>query len=175
MNADMDPIPVAFRRIVQVPFGMCLVTLDSLQRTAQDGELRFGKSLLSGPIEHDPEWGTSRIEVRLAWRPLRPPLRMRLEMDRWSFSSTAFELIPCGRVWPTAAYFRAGDLLLDSLTSSLLQHVAAAHDHKPRQAPAVAQSQLSSSPLGAARPSGTRAAAVSLIRSVLGRRATTSS
>jgi hypothetical protein len=33
---------------------------------------------------------------------------MRLNIDRWSSSSTALELIPCGRVRSTAAYFRAG-------------------------------------------------------------------
>jgi hypothetical protein len=53
--------------------------------------------------------------------PLRPPLRMRLDIDRWSPSSTALELIPRRRVQPTATYFRAGHRLLDSLTHSL-QH-----------------------------------------------------
>ena len=43
---------------------------------------------------------------------------MRLDIDRWSSSSTAVELIPCGRVRPTAAYFPAGHLLLDALTRS---------------------------------------------------------
>jgi hypothetical protein len=46
---------------------------------------------------------------------------MRLDIDRWSASSTALELIPGGRVRATAAYFRAGHFLLDSLTRSLLQ------------------------------------------------------
>jgi hypothetical protein len=45
---------------------------------------------------------------------------MRLDVDCWSASSrTALELIPCGRVRGTAGYFRAGHLLLDSLTNSL--------------------------------------------------------
>jgi hypothetical protein len=52
---------------------------------------------------------------------------MRLIIDRWSSSSIALELIPCGRVRPTAAYFRAGHLLLDSLAHSLLQQLPAAH------------------------------------------------
>jgi len=51
-----------------------------------------------------------------------PTLRMRLEIDRWSSSSTALELIPDRLVRPTAEYFRAGRLLLDSLTRSLPQH-----------------------------------------------------
>jgi hypothetical protein len=51
---------------------------------------------------------------------------MRLEIDRRSASSTVVELIPCRRVRPTAAYFRAGHLLLDLLTRSLLQYVPAA-------------------------------------------------
>ena len=69
------------------------------------------------PIEHDRDSGTCRIQVRLARGPLRPALRMRLEADHWSSSPprTAVELIPCGPVRPSAAYFRAGHLLLDSL------------------------------------------------------------
>ena len=61
---------------------------------------------------------------RPAW--LRPLLRIRLDIDRWSASSTVVELIPCGRARPTAAYFRAGHLLLDLLTRSLLQYLPAA-------------------------------------------------
>jgi hypothetical protein len=113
---------LSFRRIVDVPFETCVATLESWQRTGLDGELRIGESRLPGPIEHDRDSGTRRIEVRLARGPLRPLLRMRLDIDRWSSSSTALELIPCGRVRPTAAYFRAGHLLLDSLTHSLSQH-----------------------------------------------------
>ena len=71
---------------------------------------------LTGLVEHDREAGTRRIQVRLARGSLRPLLRMRLDIDRESASSTVVELIPCGRVRPTAAYFRAGHLLLDLLT-----------------------------------------------------------
>jgi hypothetical protein len=115
---------LSFPRIIDVPFEICVATLESWQRAAQDGELRFGQSLLRWPVEHDREYGTCRIEVGLARGPLRPPLRMRLEIDRWSTSSsrTALELIPRQLVRPTAAYFRSGHLLLDSLTHSLLQH-----------------------------------------------------
>ena len=114
---------MSFPRIIDVPFETCVATLESWQRTGQDGELRIGQSLLRWPIEHDREYGTYRIEVGLARGPLRPPLRMRLDIDRWStsFSRTALELIPCQPVRPTAAYFRSGHLLLDSLTHSLLQ------------------------------------------------------
>ena len=118
--------PGSFRRIVDVPFESCVTALDNRQRTGQYGVLRFGDSLLHGPIEHDRDSATCRIQVRLARGPLRPLLRMRLDIDRWSASSTAVELIPCGRVRPTAAYFRAGHLLLDSLTRSLL-HLPPAH------------------------------------------------
>ena len=52
---------------------------------------------------------------------------MRLDIDRWSSSTTAMELIPCGRARPTAAYFRAGHLLLDALTRSLPQRLPPAH------------------------------------------------
>jgi hypothetical protein len=113
--------PGSFRRIVDVPFQTCVAALDPGQRTRQGGGLRFGDSLLRGPVEHDRGSGTCRIQVCLARGPLRPRRRMRLEIDRWSASSTALELIPCGRVRATAAYFRAGHFLLDSLTRSLLQ------------------------------------------------------
>ena len=128
MSASMVPVggSLSFRRIMDVPLETCVAALDSWQRTAQDGEFRFGESLLRRPIEHDRDWGTCRIQVRLARGSLRPLLRMRLDIDRWSASSTVVELIPCGRVRPTAAYFRAGHLLLDLLTRSLLQYLPAA-------------------------------------------------
>jgi hypothetical protein len=116
-----------FRRIVDVPFETCLAAVESWQRTGLDGALRIGESRLRGPIEHDRDSGTRRIEVRLARGPLRPLLPMRLNIDRWSSSSTALELIPCGRVRPTTAYFRAGHLLLDSLARSLSQQLPRAH------------------------------------------------
>jgi hypothetical protein len=127
MSARMVPSvgPLSFRRILDVPFETCVAALDSWQRTGQ-GELRVGGSLLRGPVAHDRAAGTRRVQVRLARGPLRPLLRMRLDIDRWSASSTVVELIPCGRVRPTAAYFRAGHLLLDLLTRSLLQYLPAA-------------------------------------------------
>ena len=127
MSAGMVPAggPLVFRRIMDVPFETYVAALDGWQRTGH-GELRVGESLLCGPAGHDHEAGTLRIQVRLARGSLRPLLRMRLDIDRWSASSTVVELIPCGRVRPTAAYFRAGHLLLDSLTRSLLQYLPAA-------------------------------------------------
>jgi hypothetical protein len=144
--------PGSFRRIVDVPFQTCVAALDRGQRTGQGGELRFGDSLLRGPIEHDRDSGTCQIQVRLARGPLRPLLRMRLDIDRWSASSAALELIPCGRVRLTAAYFRAGHLLLDSLTRSLLQPSPPAHAQ-------VAQETASQPhvPLGSRRPQARRA------------------
>jgi hypothetical protein len=58
---------------------------------------------------------------------------MRLDINRWypSSSRTALELIPCGRVRPTAAYFRSGHRLLDSLTQSLPQHFPPQHLDRP--------------------------------------------
>ncbi len=118
---------LSFRRIIDIPFETCVTALEDWQRTGQDGEQRIGQSLLRWPIEHDRDCGTCRIEAGLARGPLRPLLRMRLDIDRWSPSSsrTALELIPSQRVRPTAAYFRSGHLLLDSLTHSLLQHLPA--------------------------------------------------
>jgi hypothetical protein len=118
---------LSFPRLIDVPFEICVATLESWQRTGQDGELHIGQSLLRWPIEHDRDLGIYRVEVGLARGPLRPPLRMRLDIARWSrlSSRTALELIPCQLVRPTADYFRSGHLLLDSLTHSLLQHVPA--------------------------------------------------
>jgi hypothetical protein len=87
---------LSFRRIMDVPFETCVAELDSWQRT-EYGELRVGGSLLRGPAEHDREAGTRRIQVRLARGSLRPLLRMRLDVDLWSASSTVIELIPWAR------------------------------------------------------------------------------
>jgi hypothetical protein len=129
MNAGLCPVSggLSFRRIIDIPFETCVAALEAWQRTEQDGALHIGQSLLRGPIEHDPGFGTCRIEVRLARGSLRRPLRMRLDIDHWSSAPprTAFELIPCGRVRPTETYFRAGHLLLNALTRSLPQHAPA--------------------------------------------------
>ena len=129
MSTSMVPVSgsLSFWRIVDVSFETYVAALDSWLRTRHDGELRFGGSQLLGPMEHDRDVGTCRIQVRLARGPLHPLLGMRLDIDRWSSSSTAVELIPCGRVQPTTAYFRAGHLLLDALTRSLRQHVPQAY------------------------------------------------
>jgi len=111
--------PASFRRIVHAPFGAWAAALETWQLTRHDGELRLGHSVLRGPIERDQHFGTWRVEVRLARGPLRPRLRMRLDLDHWSATSTALELIPCQRVRPSAAYFRAGRALLDSLAHTL--------------------------------------------------------
>jgi hypothetical protein len=115
---------LSFPRVIDVPFEICVAAMESWQRTGRSGELRIGRALLRWPIEHGRDRGARQIEVRLAQGPLRPRVRMRLEVDRWSASSarTALELIPCQQVRPTAAYFRSGHLLLDSLTHSLRQH-----------------------------------------------------
>ena len=123
MSTSMVPVPgsLSFWRIVDVPFETCVAALDSWLPTRHGAELRFGGSQLLAPMEHDRDLGTRRIQVRLARGPLHPPLRMRLDIDRWSSTSTALELIPGRLVRPTADYFRAGRLLLDSLTRSLPQ------------------------------------------------------
>jgi hypothetical protein len=129
MTASMGSAPgwLSFRRFIDVPFETCLAALDSWQRTAPGGEPRFGQSRLCGPSEHDRDSATRRMQVRLARGSLRPLLHMRIDIDRWSCSSTVVELIPCGRVRPTTAYFRAGHLLLDSLTRSLSQQLRPVH------------------------------------------------
>ena len=123
MGKSIAPAPgsLSFWRIEDVPFETYVAALDSWLGATHAGELRFGGSQLLGPMQHDRDLGTRRIQVYLARGPLHPPLRMRLQIDRWSSSSTALELIPCRLVRPTADYFRAGRLLLDSLTRSLAQ------------------------------------------------------
>ena len=123
MNTSLVPVlgPLSFWRIVDVPFETCAAALDSWLHATHGGELWFGGSQLLGPREHDRDVGTCRIQVRLARGPLHPLLGMRLDIDRWSSSSTALELIPSRLIRPTADYFRAGDFLLDSLTRSLSQ------------------------------------------------------
>jgi hypothetical protein len=136
--------PGSFRRIVDVPFETCVIGLGRWQQTEQGGDVRFGDSLLCGPVERDPGSATCRIQVRLArglWRPL---LRMRVDIDRWSSSSTAVELMPGGRVRLTAAYFRAGHLLLDSLTRHLTQPLPPAQGRDTASQPPV--------PAGVGRP-----------------------
>ena len=108
-----------FGRIVRIPFDAYMAALESWQLTGHDGEVRLGNSLLRGPIEHDDHFDTWRIQVSLARGPLRPPVRMRLEIAPWYTGATALELIPCQRVRPSAAYLAAGHRLLDSLTSPL--------------------------------------------------------
>jgi hypothetical protein len=108
-----------FQRIAHTPFDAYMAALESWQLTGHGGELRLGDSLLRGPIEHDQYFGTWRIMVCLSRGPLRPPVRMRLDIAAWYAGATAFELIPCQRVRPSAAYFAAGHRLLDSLTRTL--------------------------------------------------------
>jgi hypothetical protein len=136
--------PGSFRRIVDVPFETCVAALDGWQQTAQAGEVRFGDSVLCGPVERVSGSATCRIQVRLARAAWRPLLRMRVDIDRWSSSSTAVELIPDGRVRLTAAYFRAGHRLLDSLTRHLLQPLPPAPVRDTASPPPV--------PVGARRP-----------------------
>jgi len=118
MTGQLADLP-SFRRIAGIPFDACMAALESWQFTGYDGELRLGNSLLRGPIERDQHFGTCRIEARRARGPLRPPARMRLDIEPWSPTATALELIPCQRVRPSAAYFAAGHRLLDSLTRPL--------------------------------------------------------
>ena len=120
--------PLSCRRIVPIPFAACVAALDSWQLTAPGGELRLGPNVLRGPAEHDRHFGTCQIEVTLARGPLRPPLRMRLDIDHWSAGSSALELIPCGNVRPSAAYFRAAHHLLDSLVHALSEYGPAQKD-----------------------------------------------
>jgi len=114
---------LSFRRIAGIPFDACVPRSTAGGSAGHDCELRLGHSVLRGPIQRDHHLGTCRIYVRLARGALRPPARMRLDIEPWSPTATALELIPCQRVRPGAAYFAAGHRLLDSLTRTLPTHV----------------------------------------------------
>lgn len=114
-----QPTDLSFRRIAGIPFDAYKAMLESWQLTGHDGELRLGNSLVRGPIEHDQHFGIWRVEVLLARGRLRPAVRMRLEIAAWYAGATVLELMPCQRVRPSAAYFAAGDRLLDSLARTL--------------------------------------------------------
>jgi len=116
---------LSFRRIIDIPLETCVAALETGQRTGPHTDLYIGRSLLRGPIQHDRDSGTYRIEVRLARGPLRRLLPMRLHIDSWSgpATRTALELIPATRVRPAAAYFRAGHLLLDALIRRLVDFI----------------------------------------------------
>ena len=72
MSTSMVPVlrSLSFWQIVDVPFDTYVAALDSWLRTRRSGELRFGRSQLLGPMEHERDLGTRRIQVRLA-RPVR--------------------------------------------------------------------------------------------------------
>ena len=114
---------LSFWRIADIPFDACLAALESWPLTGPDGELLLGKSRLHGPVERHHRLGTREVEVRLARGPLRPLVRMRLDIAQWSATATVLELIPCQRVRPSAGYFGAGHRLLDSLIGTLTARV----------------------------------------------------
>lgn len=60
--------PLSSWRIVPGPFAAWVAALDRWQLTAPGDRLRLGRSVLRGPAGHDPQFGTCRIEVRLARR-----------------------------------------------------------------------------------------------------------
>jgi hypothetical protein len=134
---------LSFRRIVDIPFDACLAALDSWPRTGQDGEPHPGQGPWRGPIEADRDSGTCSIQLRLARGPLRPPLLMRLDIDRWPGARTALELIPSQRARPTTGYFRAGHRLLDSFTCALS---AAARTAPATRRPGTVTASISGTP-----------------------------
>ncbi len=135
MTGQLADLP-SFRRIAGIPFDACMAALESWQLTGHDGELRLGNSLLRGPIERDQHFGTCRIEVRLARGPLRPPARMRLDIEPWSPTATALELIPCQRVRPSAAAAGVLDLILWPEMGTIIQRAGTRQAAMPGNAAA---------------------------------------
>ncbi len=117
MGADLAREQLSFWRIVDVPFETLAAALDSMPDSR---EARLGRSERRGPGEAGDRTDTRRVEVRLGRGPLRPVLPMRLEIDRWSDTATAVELVPSRMVRPSEAYFEAGHHFLDTLTRSLV-------------------------------------------------------
>jgi hypothetical protein len=119
MSADICPVDqLSFWRVVKLPYPAWLAALDHWRLIASGTELWLGSGVLRGPAGHDPHFGTCHIQARLGRGPLRPPLRMRLEIDRWSPTATALTLIPCQRAWSTTSYFRAGQAAMASQDGS---------------------------------------------------------
>ena len=120
---------LSFRRITDIPFETYWAVLEKWQCIEHGGELRIGRSLLRGPIEHDRDSGTYRIEVRLGRGPLRPLLHMRLNIDRWSWlpARTALELIPCRARVAHRGLFPPAISCSNSLTRSVQQHMPTQH------------------------------------------------
>jgi hypothetical protein len=139
VTADMSAVvgPLSFWRITHFPLAAWLAALERWQLTRHGSELHLGNSQLRGPAEHDPHFGTCKIEVRLARGALRRPLHMRLEIDRWSATSTALTLIPCQPVRPGSAYFHAGRHLLDSLTCAAGAPASTAASYQRQHTPAT--------------------------------------
>jgi hypothetical protein len=67
MSTRMVPVleSLSFWRIEDVPFETYVAALDSWLHTGNGGELRFDGSQLLGPMEHDRDLGTRRIQVSL--------------------------------------------------------------------------------------------------------------
>jgi len=114
------PAWLSFRRIADIPFEACVAALESWRLQGPDGELHVGQSRLRGLIEHDLGSGTCRVEVRLARgrcaRCCACAARRLLVLLAATQRARAHPV----RARPvTASYFRAGHLLLDSLSRSL--------------------------------------------------------
>src|SRR5437660_522181 len=63
-GAGRGPDSASFRRVVDMPFEPCVAALESwLRGERHDDELQVGRSRLRGPVVHDPDWGTFRVEV----------------------------------------------------------------------------------------------------------------
>ena len=78
------PIWLSFPRIIDIPYEICIATLESWPRLGRDSELRIGPSRLRWPIEDERDDGMRRIEVGVDRGRLRAPRRMSMEISRWS-------------------------------------------------------------------------------------------
>ena len=83
MSTSMIPRieSLSFRRTVDVPLEACVAALNDWLQAAHGGELRLGAGQLLGPMAHDHDLGTHRIQVRLARGLLSPLLPMRLDLE----------------------------------------------------------------------------------------------
>jgi hypothetical protein len=120
MGIGSGPGWLSLRRIVDIPFETCVAALEAGRARDTTVNCKSARARCAARSSMIAARVHAGVEVRLARGPLHAQLRTRLNIDCWSRpSSTALELIPCGRVRATASYFRTGHLLLDLLTHSL--------------------------------------------------------
>jgi hypothetical protein len=121
LRGARGPLSVTFVRRLDVPFETAVDRFDQWWRVGSRGEvIDVAGSRLVGPPKRGDGGGERRVGVLLGRRSLHAPLRMDLQIVRWSASfGTTIELLPLRRLHPGQGYFRDGHLLLDRVTAAV--------------------------------------------------------